>query len=314
MAQRFYAARTASETQKLSMLWIVLFSFRWPMVLGFAIMGISIGAGQEDVEALLPQVLQSGFFPPGMAGLVVAAIFAASMSTFDSTINAGASYVVKDLVQPLRPQWGEKALVWSGYVASALIVAIGLTLSLLAGESVLGVWVKIVIQLFPAFLTPFALRWFWSRFNGVGFITGVGFGFAAAFGLEFVPAADTLNEVGILSTVTLISLTGCLLGTCLGKPVPEETLKTFYDRIRPFGLWPKAWKQADRAEHRADAWRLLAAVLWQLSAFLLPMLAVLQLWSSFVPLAVLWLILTVGLWRNVQAHARREAADAEAAA
>lgn len=37
---------------------------------------------------------------------------------------------------------------------------------------VLGVGVKIVMLLFPAFPVSFALRWYWARFNGSGFVAG----------------------------------------------------------------------------------------------------------------------------------------------
>ncbi len=45
MAQRFYAAKDGPTVQKLCMLWIVLFAFRWPMVLGFVILAIHLGIG-----------------------------------------------------------------------------------------------------------------------------------------------------------------------------------------------------------------------------------------------------------------------------
>src|SRR5690606_36199779 len=145
-------------------LWTLLFAARWPMVLGFALMAMKLGLDTGSVaaaEGILPQVLQSDFFPPGVRGLVLAAMLAAAMSTFDSTLNAGASYVVRDLYQPWRKLAGQRELVWAGYLASALLVAIGVILTLALGSSVLGIWIGIVMLLFPAFLVPFALRWFW---------------------------------------------------------------------------------------------------------------------------------------------------------
>ena len=196
MSQRFYAARTDAECQKIGMLWTVLFAFRWPMVLGFAILALKLGgdaATASDPERVLPLVLKSDFFPAGMRGLMVAALLAAAMSTFDSTINAGASYIVKDIYEPWRGATGDRELVWVGYVASALIVVLGLVIALLAGATVLGVWVNIVMLLFPAFLVPFAVRWYWGRFNGAGFSAGVAAGFAAAV-FFFLAAPDGWNE------------------------------------------------------------------------------------------------------------------------
>lgn len=43
MAQRFYAAGSDRDCGRIGMLWTVLFAFRWPMVLGFAIIAVRIG-------------------------------------------------------------------------------------------------------------------------------------------------------------------------------------------------------------------------------------------------------------------------------
>ena len=309
MAQRFYAAKDGPTVQKLCMLWIVLVAFRWPMVLGFVILAIHLGIGSEDPEAILPQVLLSDLIPVGMTGVLVAAIFAASMSTFDSTINAGASYVVRDLWLPLGGDAGDKSQVYVGYAASILIVAAGLVLALAIGGAVVDVWVTIVIQLFPAFLLPFALRWFWARFNGAGFAAGVATGFAASLAMSVLdsPSAvglpadfgvlaqhDQLTDVFVIAFVTLGSAVGCVAGTYLTPPTEEGEARRFYDQIRPLGTWPSAWKAEDRGEHRVDVIRLVVALLWQVFTFLLPMALILHQWWASGVLAVLWT--AGGLW------------------
>lgn len=276
MAQRYYAAADEVSCRKLSMLWTVLFAFRWPMVLGFALIAIHLGVGPENVETILPTVLGSEFFPSGMRGLVIAAILAASMSTFDSTINAGASYVVKDVVGVLRPGLSERAQMLASYVSSAAIVAIGLALALMVADSILDVWVMIVIQLFPAFLVPFALRWFWGRFNGWGFTWGVVAGFAASTTTWLLRDAMPLNEIATLTTIAGISLTGSIGGALATASQDEGSLRRFFDRIRPFGWWPTAWKAPHADEHRRDLTRLVIATVWQTCTFLVPMLLVLR--------------------------------------
>ncbi|QYY35652.1 hypothetical protein [Ruficoccus sp. ZRK36] len=289
MAQRFYAARTPGDGLKIGMLWTLLFAFRWPMVLGFAILAVALGVGQDDPERALPEVLLSGFFPAGVRGIVLAAMLAAAMSTFDSTINAGASYLVKDIWQPLRKKAGQRELVVVGYLASAFIVGTGLMLSLQV-ESVVDVWVVIVIGLFPAFLVPFALRWYWERFNGAGFSIGVGAGFAAALFLGSIGKSWDLNEVAMLGFITGISLLASVVGTYCTSETPETVRKDFYRKIRPWGLWNPAWKIDDAKEHRGDIVRLITAVIWQVTTFLLPMAAVLHAWTAFTVILILWLV------------------------
>ncbi|MEM6552138.1 MAG: sodium:solute symporter [Planctomycetota bacterium] len=307
MAQRFYAAQDVPTVKKLGMLWTVLFSFRWPMVLGFAILAIHLGIGSEDPETILPGVLTSGLIPVGITGLIVAAIFAASMSTFDSTLNAGASYAVRDLYNPIAETRGstpsEKTQVRVAYVTSILIVALGLTISLTLADNILGVWTTIVIQLFPAFLLPFALRWFWHRFNGLGFTLGTATGFAAAFSLTFLPPPpeaglrenfgvliqnNAYTDIFTLSTVGLASLLGCVAGTYLAPPTPKDQLNRFYHQIKPLGFWPRDWRTPDQREHTADLFRLILALVWQVSTFLLPMTLVLHKWTPAAILAAIF--------------------------
>mgnify|MGYP001161914236 FL=1 len=304
MAQRYYAARSDAECQKIGMLWTILFAFRWPMVLGFAILAVTLGldgSSIADAERVLPVVLQSDYFPAGIRGLVIAALLAAAMSTFDSTINAGASYIVKDLYEPLRPRATPRELVWAGYLASGFLVAAGLAIALLAGASVLGVWVNIVMLLFPAFLVPFALRWFWSRFNGAGFAVGVAAGFAAAFVFFRLQPADW-NEAQQFLAIAATSLVFSLLATCATAPVTADDLRAFYQRVRPFGLWPRDWRAADAPEHRSDILRLAAALLWQILTFLIPMGAVLGMWIPVTLAFVLWLVLLAHLLRSLPAE------------
>lgn len=301
MAQRYYAARTDAECMKIGLLWTVLFAFRWPMVLGFAVLAIRLGLPAEALaaERVLPAVLQSEFFPAGVRGLMIAALLAAAMSTFDSTLNAGASYVVNDVYAPARPRAGARELVWAGYGASALIVALGLGIALLAGASVLGVWVGIVMLLFPAFLVPFALRWYWARFNGAGFTAGIGAGFAAAVAFRLGAPAGW-NEAQIFLAIAGISLAASLGVTLSTPPVPDGDLRRFYDRIAPLGWWPRAWREPHRRDHLADATRAAVALAWQVLTFLLPMAAVLGRWSAFAGLALPWAALLVLLRREIR--------------
>lgn len=295
MAQRFYAAASEDDCRKIGILWTLLFAARWPMVLGFAIMAMKLGLDTSTVhaaEGVLPEVLQSSFFPPGVRGLVLAAMLAAAMSTFDSTINAGASYVMRDLYQPWRKSAGERELVWVGYAASAVLVGAGVVLALSLGSSVLGVWVSIVMLLFPAFMVPFALRWFWMRFNGPGFALGIAGGFAAALWFSLTDPAGW-NEATRFLAISGVSAVVSVVGTYLTRPVDRAHLQAFYQRIRPFGFWPAAWRSAHRAEHRAELGLMVAALVWQILTFLLPMGMVLGLWRSVVPAAIAWAILSV---------------------
>ncbi|PTY07082.1 sodium:solute symporter [Opitutaceae bacterium EW11] len=301
MAQRYYAARSDAECQKLGMLWTVLFAVRWPLVLGFAILAVKLGIDASDaatIESIVPTVLNSAFFPPGVRGLMIAALLAAAMSTFDSTINAGASYLVQDIYGPLRPRATQREVIWAGYLGSAAIVALGLTIAVVANTSLLSVWVNIVMLLFPAFLVPFALRWYWARFNGAGFAVGIAAGFLAAWLSRWFPTVAA-NEALQFVFVAGSSLAASLAATFAADPVPESVLRNFHARVRPFGWWPRAWRAGSEDEHRCDGWRVAAALIWQLLTFLIPMGAVLGRWPEVLVMGVVWIALFTHLVRSL---------------
>jgi solute:Na+ symporter, SSS family len=294
MAQRYYAARSDAECQKIGVLWTLLFAFRWPMILGFVVLAVKLGvtaSSPASAERLLPLVLHSDFFPTGMRGLLLAALLAAAMSTFDSTINAGASYLVKDIYEPWRKRITERELVWAGYASSALIVVTGLVIALEANATILGIWVSIVMLLFPAFLVPFALRWYWGRFNGAGF--------AAAL-VMFLLTPAGWNEAQRFLVVAGCSLVASLAASVMTPPTPMETLRSFYQQVAPAGWWPRDWRQAHRREHRRDLVRLGVALPWQILTFLLPMGLILRMWDAVVPAAIVWIVLFYFLIRDLR--------------
>ena len=75
---------------------------------------------------MLPTVIKY-YIPTGIKGLLIAGLMAAAMSTFDSTVNAGAAYWVKDIYQTyLKPNSTEKELMLQSRLSSLVIVAIAL--------------------------------------------------------------------------------------------------------------------------------------------------------------------------------------------
>jgi Na+/proline symporter len=169
--QRFYAAKNEREAGLLSMFWILLLSLRWPFVISIAIMGISYGASNQVIanpEEVLPIVILE-MIPTGLKGLLVAGLIAAAMSTFDSVVNAGAAYWVRDIYQRfLKPEATEKRLVWHSRAATAVIVVVGM-LSTYAFESLNDVWGWLTMGLGTGLIVPQMIRWYWWRFNGYGY-------------------------------------------------------------------------------------------------------------------------------------------------
>jgi hypothetical protein len=162
------------------------------------------------------------------------------MSTFSSVINAAASMIVRDLVQPARPQLSERTLVKLSYLATVTVVVLGVAIGFRA-NTIRGIWIWMLAGLIGGTLIPNLLRWHWWRLNGWGYSIGVfgGLATAVATGLlsyykVFDPVPAEYQYAPVIWAVTLI---GCVAGSLLTRPENDEVLNTFYLRVRPLGLW-----------------------------------------------------------------------------
>jgi len=208
------------------------------MSMGIALLAITGIGSVTDPEKVMPLVLEE-YLPMGLRGLVIAGLLAAFMSTFSSTVNSGASYLVRDIWQPLLgPRTSERLLVIVGYAATIAMAAAGLAIGFQTG-SIGGAFTWIMMELGAAFVIPNVLRWYWWRINGWGYAAGTLLGMLGAVA---VPIAKTVWGVELplyysFPMLCGISLLGTMAGTLLTAPTEEKTLVEFFRKVRPFGAW-----------------------------------------------------------------------------
>lgn len=139
-----------------------------------------------NFEKILPNVLRL-YVPVGLKGVLIAALLASFMSTFVSTVNSGAAYVVNDIYKRyINPAASPRRTVALAWITSSGVVILGILFGLVT-KSVHGVTEWIVSALVPAFVAPNVLKWHWWRFNGYGFFAGMVAGTAAAILKVFIP-------------------------------------------------------------------------------------------------------------------------------
>ena len=310
MIQRYYAARDDREAGLLSLLWTLLLSFRWPFIAAVALMGVAhsnaLGMVDLDPERVLPMVIQE-LVPMGIKGLLVAGLMAAAMSTFDSIVNAGAAYWVRDIYQNvIKPRATERQLVRQGRWASLLIVLLGLFFSTNI-RNVNDIWSWLTMGIGSGMIVPLVIRWYWWRLNGYGFASGVISGMLTAIVLRLL--LPTLPEHWTFLAVISLSTAGTLMGTWLTLPTPLAVLQSFYARTRPFGFWRPIRTslsaeilKRDKTEHRRDILTTLLAVPWQLCLFLTGMAFIVKRWDYFWELGLLLILLSVGLYFSWYRH------------
>lgn len=237
--QRFLATRSHADAAKAGWAWGFFLIPRWAMIAGFVCIAATGMVGSDDPEQILPEVLVA-MMPDGLRGLILAGLVAAFMSTFSSVINAAASMVVRDLVQPACPKLAEKTLVRLSYAATVVVVVLGAVIGFHA-ETIRGIWVWMLAGLIGGTLIPNLLRWHWWRLNGWGYSWGVFGGLLAALASGLLSYFKVLDpapaEHEYAPVIWLVTLIGCVAGSLLTKPENDAVLQTFYRRVRPWGFW-----------------------------------------------------------------------------
>ncbi len=246
--QRFLAARDARDAAKVGAAWSVFLIVRWAMAVGIALLAITGVVGVTDSEKVMPQVLLV-FLPVGIRGVVLAGLLAAFMSTFSSTVNSGASFIVRDIWQPyFRPRAGDAESVRAGYWATLLLVLIGLLIGAMV-DSITQIWNWMMMVLAAGMAVPNVLRWYWWRMNGWGYAIGtLGGTLLSLLSLFF----NELPVYYVFPAICLASLLVSIVASLATQPVDRNILVGFYKSVRPFGLWKPVAVLDDERESSAQ--------------------------------------------------------------
>jgi Na+/proline symporter len=231
--QRFLAARDARDAAKVGAAWSFFLIVRWAMAVGIALLGLTLITNIKDTEQVMPVVLQE-LLPRGIRGIVIAGLLAAFMSTFSSTVNSGASFIVRDIWQPyFRPKAGDRESVRFSHLATFLVVLIGVIVGMMV-DSIAQIWNWMMMVLGAGMAVPNVLRWYWWRINGWGYSVGTFVGIILSFIILFFPDAPVYY---VFPSICAVSLLASIVVSLATGPVGNNVLVNFYTSVRPFGLW-----------------------------------------------------------------------------
>ncbi len=244
--QRFLAAKDERDASKLGALWGLIHTVRWPFAMAIAIMAI-MGIGnaaldqqlRADPETALPLIIGS-MLPVGLVGFMLAALLSGFLATFSSTVNGGAAYLVKDVYQRyINPKADAKRLVHVSYFSSALLIIVGLIISVF-GTSINAAFLWIFGTLAAGILPPNVLRWYWWRLNGWGYAAGVFGGMVLSLGQVVLDTTYLSEPLPLYIGFPVIALASSILTIVVSlstEPTSLETLKVFYRKVQPAGFW-----------------------------------------------------------------------------
>jgi SSS family solute:Na+ symporter len=255
--QREISARNADETN----LSLAFNGFgRFPLVLLYCFLGVAIAAYAASDQSFLIHLKDSEtgninynwvvpvfvlhHLPHGIIGIIMVALFAAAMSSLDSTINSLSAtsmqdvvqrFFLKDITEKTKFIYGKVLTVFWGVLCCVFSFAVGNI-----SDSVIEAINKIGSLANGPILATFVLGIFTRRASGKGTVVGILSGYAInTFFWIMVPQVSWLwwNVIGFLGTF--------LVGYFLSLLWPErkkDISSLVYNRKMPVGDYKRNWK------------------------------------------------------------------------
>jgi SSS family solute:Na+ symporter len=137
--------------------------------------------------------LAFAILPTGMMGMLVAGMFASTLSTMGSEFNVLAGILTNDLYKRiLRPKATERDLVLVGRISTLLIggfiIGIAIIVSVMKGFNLFDIMFKAFGALLPATALPILAGFFWKRITARGALTGLIAGAVTGIALVIINA------------------------------------------------------------------------------------------------------------------------------
>jgi len=179
LSARFMALRNKKEAKEgsiVAIVWTVL-AYTGAFLIGVTAITLYQGEAFADVETILPYMILD-LFPPWIAGVLLAGILAAIISTANSQLLVITSSISEDIVHnALNMKLTQKQLVRVSRLTIVLAGVVGLVIALTSESLVFLVvswaWAGVGGTLSPAVILTF----FWRKYSGVGVIATIAVGF-----------------------------------------------------------------------------------------------------------------------------------------
>ncbi len=241
--QRYVASKSDQEAAKSLWLGALLYI---PVSAVFFLIGTALFAFyQARPDQLPPEYLDPAMsdkvfpyfivsqLPPGVTGLLIAAIFAAAMSTISTSLNSSATILMTDVYKRyIRPDAGEKQQMAALYISTLGFGALGtvIALALIRAEGILDTWWILQGIFAGGMLGLFLLGIVSRRATNPAAVTGVLAGLAV---IAWMSASPTLVTNGVLPeslknpldsylTIVFGTLTIMLVGMLATQLLPKR--------------------------------------------------------------------------------------------
>lgn len=191
---------------------------------------LTVGA-QKTVFIAFARMLFPGF----IAGILMAAIIAASMSTADSQLLVASSSFTSDIYKPIfRKDASEKEILWIGRLVVVAVAAIAFVIAsskASGAQTIMNLVENAWAGFGSAFGPTIILSVFWRRFTYKGAVAGVTVG-----AVTDVLWLIFMSHTGIYEIIPgfALGMAAAIIVTLIDKE-PEEDVKAIFDRASSEG-------------------------------------------------------------------------------
>ncbi|MPY89061.1 MAG: sodium:proline symporter [Luteitalea sp.] len=234
IAQRMMSSKDERHAL-LATLWFTIAHYclrPWPWILvGLASLVLYPDLGADEKRLGYIYAMRD-FLPAGIKGLLVAAFFAAYMSTIATQLNWGTSYIVNDFYKRfVKMDGSEKHYVFVSRMATFLMMVASILVTLVI-QTISGAW-QFIIEAGAGLGLVLILRFYWWRINAWSEISAtitpfLVYGYLKVYSDAAFP--DTLFYIVGVTTVVWLAV------TFLTPPVERQHLIRFYRRVHPGGI------------------------------------------------------------------------------
>ena len=192
------------------------------------------------------------FLPVGLKGLLVAAFFAAYMSTIATQLNWGTSYIVNDFYKRFIVKGKQETYyVLSSRIVTIILMLVSLIVTLFINK-ISGAW-AFIIECGAGVGLVLILRWFWWRINAWSEISAMVTPFII---FPILKSSKILFPYSLFIIVPATTIVWISV-TLLTKPTDENVLRSFYKKIHPGGvMWEKISSQMPEIESDSGFFKL----------------------------------------------------------
>jgi len=191
-----------------------------------------------DHERAYPRLITT-LLPVGLRGILIAAFFAAFLSTLSTQLNWGASYLVYDGYRRFVNRHAEERHYVRVARLTPWLLALGGMLVAFFNRTI-GESFTLILNLTAGIGPVYLLRWLWWRVNAWSEIAAM----SASVPLVLLLSTGVLGGLGwptgrLMDLVFMVggSALVWLPVTLLTPPVDRGILKQFYAAVRPPGWW-----------------------------------------------------------------------------